>query len=553
MAGKKVCPKCKQLLAMDSAGAIIVCAGCGAKFRRSARSTTVQPDRRSSAPPGRKPQVSNKEKTGWSFSFGSLGGISGTALLLIYLVVKGLAVGARNSRSTDRIDTPAKMVDSTANLPTDTSLGSEATLADLPPLPPAQNVEDGISLYSVSLQADGQMARLKIYLPKGVHSAGSLPTVFIVPAGTNCITGIGLGDSDSPEHLPYVRAGFAVVAFSLPGELSSNPTDQQMMDAVLTYWRAHGGMDNARNAIKYALTRCPAIDPNRLFAVGHSSAASFALVFAANDPRIQCVVAYNACIDMEARLAQAVPALKQIPNYVSFFRNLSPKNNESKLNCPVMLFHADDDSNVPISESVDMADRLNRADKDVTFVRVPTGNHYDSMIKEGIPAGIRWLKSRTDSLAIRKGRPQIGRLKFALNGSLYSLEITAPTLIRAHRDRHSLIWLEGRGFIIRAPVDVNGDDVFDQRDYWRNDDWSGSVARLKSAKAKITGLADAVFDLPGLGKAQIVSGRVQIDSLSGDPEPVSAHEWSGKLHLTIRSRTGVTNVKATFESHVIVL
>jgi hypothetical protein len=27
-----------------------------------------------------------------------------------------------------------------------------------------------------------------------------------------------------------------------------------------------------------------------------------------------------------------------------------------------------------------------------TLVEVPSGGHYDSMIQEGIPAGIKWLK-----------------------------------------------------------------------------------------------------------------------------------------------------------------
>ncbi|HZL90528.1 MAG TPA: prolyl oligopeptidase, partial [Pirellulaceae bacterium] len=59
------------------------------------------------------------------------------------------------------------------------------------------------------------------------------------------------------------------------------------------------------------------------------------------------------------------------------------------------LFHADDDSNVPSSESRNFAARLTALGKDVTHKTVPSGDHYDSMIEEGIPAGIEWIKSRT--------------------------------------------------------------------------------------------------------------------------------------------------------------
>jgi hypothetical protein len=35
---------------------------------------------------------------------------------------------------------------------------------------------------------------------------------------------------------------------------------------------------------------------------------------------------------------------------------------------------------------------LRKTNVQATFVRVPTGNHYDSMVKEGIPQAIQWLK-----------------------------------------------------------------------------------------------------------------------------------------------------------------
>jgi hypothetical protein len=53
-----------------------------------------------------------------------------------------------------------------------------------------------------------------------------------------------------------------------------------------------------------------------------------------------------------------------------------------------------DDSNVPCSDSRACEQRLKSLGKSVTLVTVPTGNHYQSMIDQGIPRAIEWLKQR---------------------------------------------------------------------------------------------------------------------------------------------------------------
>jgi dipeptidyl aminopeptidase/acylaminoacyl peptidase len=63
----------------------------------------------------------------------------------------------------------------------------------------------------------------------------------------------------------------------------------------------------------------------------------------------------------------------------------------------VFVFHANDDSNVNVSESRDFVQRLKTAGKQVEFMTVPSGDHYDSMVQEGIPAAIDWLKRAANS------------------------------------------------------------------------------------------------------------------------------------------------------------
>ncbi len=63
-------------------------------------------------------------------------------------------------------------------------------------------------------------------------------------------------------------------------------------------------------------------------------------------------------------------------------------------NCPVYLFHARDDGNCPYTESTRYHDLLQQAGKESELKLVDFGNHYQSMIDEGIPNGIEWLKRK---------------------------------------------------------------------------------------------------------------------------------------------------------------
>jgi hypothetical protein len=82
---------------------------------------------------------------------------------------------------------------------------------------------------------------------------------------------------------------------------------------------------------------------------------------------------------------------KVYPGLREFVRRSSPKNHLQHLNCPVFLFHARDDSNEPFATSANLAGELQNLGKRVTFRQAQTGNHYESMIREGIPQAIAWL------------------------------------------------------------------------------------------------------------------------------------------------------------------
>jgi dienelactone hydrolase len=295
---------------------------------------------------------------------------------------------------------PAIIAQAPANLPAPTVPG-------FPEPGPSRQIEPGILLHEIRLgpplagpgTPPGHCGKLWLYLPSGAHQPRSLPCVMITGAGSNLITGMDLGDGDRPEHLPYVRAGFAVMAYELDGALQNrqNANEAEIVRCMKSFLAARAGLVNAKNALEYLIEKVPQIDPDRVFSAGHSSAGTLSLLFAENEPRLKGCIAFAPAVDMVTRFnSQGSGIVGQLTSagYGDFFTRYNPRLHEQDFACPVLLFHAQDDSNVPVSESTGLAQRLRQAGKDVTLELVPTGDHYDSMINQGIPKAIEWLKTR---------------------------------------------------------------------------------------------------------------------------------------------------------------
>lgn len=265
----------------------------------------------------------------------------------------------------------------------------------LPGLGPARRIAPGVLLHEVSApHVDGSPGKLWVYLPEHPSQA-KLPCILIAPAGTPLCYGNDLVADDRPEHLPYVQAGFIVVAYEIDGDVEDRHNLSQILAGARAFRDADAGIADAKVALDYALARVPGVDPNRVYTAGHSSAATLSLQVAEHDPRVKACIAYAPICDVPDRLGERLLSVldRHIPAFSDFIRQVSPDTNVEALRCPVFLFHADDDSNVPTAEVAGFDQRLERYNHHVTFVRVPTGNHYDSMIQQGIPLAIRWLKS----------------------------------------------------------------------------------------------------------------------------------------------------------------
>lgn len=242
----------------------------------------------------------------------------------------------------------------------------------------------------------GQGGKLWVYLPTGPHAPRSLPCVLIAGAGSNLLTGMELGDGDRAEHLPYVAAGFAVVAFELDGmnRDMQGGSDLKMTEAMYRFEKARAGLVNAHIALEYALARVPEIDPGRISAVGHSSAGALAVLFAENEPRLKSCVAFAPALDYAKRFDADTMRLVQTAGFAPLVTTYSPITQVARLNGPLLLFHARDDSNEPVARNEAFAARARALGKAVTLDLVNTGDHYESMIRQGIPHAIAWLQGQ---------------------------------------------------------------------------------------------------------------------------------------------------------------
>ncbi|HUE72466.1 MAG TPA: prolyl oligopeptidase family serine peptidase [Pirellulaceae bacterium] len=269
--------------------------------------------------------------------------------------------------------------------------------------------DGGVVMYTIRLGESGDYdppghgGEMFLFLPPGEHAVGSLPCVLITGAGTTLLEGYDFaGDpqetGDADEFIPYAKAGIAVLAYELDGSMVFANTDREAFDA---FRASCAGLVNARNALEFVLARVPEVNPRQIYAAGHSSAGTAALLFAEHEPRLAGCVAYAPCSDVQSRISDEMPGFlhrareMDLPGLTDFIVRSSPRTHESRLNCPVFLFHADDDWNTPVSETRSFAERLQAVGKSVTLKTVPSGGHYDSMIEEGIPAGIEWIKAQS--------------------------------------------------------------------------------------------------------------------------------------------------------------
>jgi dienelactone hydrolase len=323
----------------------------------------------------------NSTKRGWIMAGAAVAAVLGVVGVGVFIV--GLLLS--------NVLSPATSVESQTPF--------DLTTPPLPPMPqrpPFGTLSPGVEFAEVRLpvfDGPGRANRLFVYLPSGNHAPKSLGCVFIAPAGATVFSGMTLGEGDQPEHIPYVQAGLAVIAYEIDGELGEDDESDEGISAAYTeYKESHAGLINARNAIEFAITQMPEVDPQRLYTAGHSSAGRQALLLAEHEPRIRGVVAYNAVTDVVDDLGIMIVALEgAMPGLREFLTRSSPVTHVARLQCAVRIFHSEGDDRVEVSQAREFFSQLPPLAQPRDLHIVPGGDHYSPMIEQGIPAAIPWL------------------------------------------------------------------------------------------------------------------------------------------------------------------
>lgn len=258
-----------------------------------------------------------------------------------------------------------------------------------------RTLDEGIQVREVLLKREGVPMTVWIYR-SATPPAARRPLVVIGAAGSPLVAGMELSEGDRMEHLPWAERGYVVVAYSIDGALSELD-DGLPLYKVRAFMRADGGVANARAALDFALTHEADIDPTRIYAVGHSSAATLALTFGAQEPRVAAIVAFNGTTDVRASLERSLGhdvVLRftfHTDGVADLLRRSSPMTHAAALRTkPVFLFHSAEDDVVPITELDRLAVAMTPAHAASRIERVPTGDHYGSMIDQGLPLAIEW-------------------------------------------------------------------------------------------------------------------------------------------------------------------
>jgi dienelactone hydrolase len=266
----------------------------------------------------------------------------------------------------------------------------------VPELPTAKEVAPGVVMSEVELTMEnGQVTTLWVYRPDPLPPT-KLPCVLIAPAGTFMVHGMSLSNGDQAEHIPYVQAGFAVIAYDLNGPANNNSTNAQLKQAILEFRKSGSGLNNASAAIDYAEKKIPFIDSNKFYTAGHSSAGGVALYVAQKNQNIKGAIAYAPSLDYPSLMGREfVGGLSTlIKDFGDYATGISPINHIKDLKCPTFIFYAADDQTISSSVVQDFSSKLRDTKTKVTVFRFPTGGHYDSMIQQGIPKGIEWLREQ---------------------------------------------------------------------------------------------------------------------------------------------------------------
>lgn len=221
---------------------------------------------------------------------------------------------------------------------------------------------------------DGLKIEAYLTLPKNGPQK-NLPTLMFPHGGPHA------RDNDAFDYWAqfFASKGYAVLQMNFRG---SDGQGIELRNAGLKNWGKEmqdDVEDGARKLIADGIA-----NPGAIGIVGASYGGYAALMGIVKTPDFyRCAISVNGVSnvfdlvkDNRAFWLSYNPIDEQIGNDNTTLRAISPVNFAAKIKAPVLLVHGTDDRQVEIKHSYQMRDALQKASKDVTFVELPSEDHY---------------------------------------------------------------------------------------------------------------------------------------------------------------------------------
>lgn len=227
-----------------------------------------------------------------------------------------------------------------------------------------------------------QKLKLDVYQPKP-PVASRLPAVILIHGGS-----WQEGDKADLAEMARYLASNGYVAFSIDYRLHSGKKNR---------WPAQ--LDDAQRAVRWVRSHAAEynVDPNRIGAWGYSAGAQIASLLGEldtrdnSDPelakyssRVQAVVDASGPVDFTlgfesdggAFFADLLGATeKQNPE---LWKSASPVFNITPHTAPFLIFHGTRDGTVPIAQSIEFANALQKAGVDVSLIQLDDGHDLET-------------------------------------------------------------------------------------------------------------------------------------------------------------------------------
>jgi len=188
-------------------------------------------------------------------------------------------------------------------------------------------------------------------------------------------------DSDAFDYWAqfFANKGYAVLQMNFRG---SDGQGLELRNAGLKNWGKEM-QDDVEDGARYLIAKGIA-DSGAIGIVGASYGGYASLMGVVKTPDFyRCAISVNGVsnvydlVKSNRAFWQSYNVVdEQIGNDNATLKAISPVNFADKIKAPVLLVHGTDDRQVEIKHSYEMRDALQKAKKDVTFVELPSEDHY---------------------------------------------------------------------------------------------------------------------------------------------------------------------------------